>query len=63
MEDTERADTEVEDTERDTKGELLENGHVRDVKTISGDNYFILGELLGISQGEVHGVVDRKSVV
>ena len=57
MEDTERADTEAEDTERDTKGELLENGHVRNIKTIGRNNYFVFGELLSISQGEVHRVV------
>jgi len=44
------------DTESEDKKELLENGHVCDIKTVSGDNYLVLGELFGIFQGEVYYV-------
>jgi hypothetical protein len=57
MEDTEREDTEEKNGERKDRGELLEDGHVCDIKTVGRDNHLILGELFGIFQGEVYCVV------
>ena len=53
IENTEREDTEGKDTEKEELKKLLENGHVRKIRTVSRDHDFFFGELFTIAQCDV----------